>query len=78
MTVGTLKFKQDTRLTVEPTLGNERVMRFSKNKVYTVALDTEKMKRQFVDIHFIHKAWASGVNPELFTFTPDKRLKFKQ
>lgn len=78
MTVGTLKFKNDTRLTVEPTIGNERVMRFSKYIIYTVVLDTDKMKTHFVDIHFLHKGWASGVNPELFIFTADKRLKFKQ
>ena len=75
MTVGTLQFKKNTCLTVEPTLGNERVMWFSKNKVYNVALDTERMKTHFVDVHFIHKAWAAGVNPELFTFTADKHKK---
>lgn len=74
MTTGKLKFKKDTRLIAEPIIGNERVMRFSKNKKFDVALDMERMKTHFVDIHFIHKAYVSGVNPELFTFTPDKKI----
>jgi hypothetical protein len=73
MKVGTVIFKKSVRLTGEPTIGNERRIHFTAGRPYIAALDPERMKTHFTDIHFIHRAWVSGVNPKLFSFTPDKR-----
>jgi hypothetical protein len=73
MKLGTLKFNKDVRLIGEPTIGNEKRLRFSKNKIYSVALNPLRMKTHFVDIHFIGKGMVLGVNPALFEFTPIKK-----
>jgi hypothetical protein len=73
MKIGTLKFKKDVRLVGEPTIGNERNMRFSKKKLYDVAISPESLASAFVDVHFIKKAWVQGISRELFTFTKFKK-----